>query len=138
MEAQAHRTQPVLCYHCVFFSLYHLVTRSPPPPALIHPLPSHFLPCCCFIFSPPTCLRPPTRGEAAKQGDTTMTRANVWPFCVTVTEAIVSPKQWMDANSECSDCDRVLLTMKTLFEPSKEKFFRSFAGCYLHDQAAVA
>lgn len=53
MEAQAHWTQPVLCYHCVFFSLYHLVTRSHPPPALIHPLPSHFLPCCCcFIFFP--------------------------------------------------------------------------------------
>lgn len=31
-EQRPHWTQPVLCYHCVFFSLYHLVTRSPPPP----------------------------------------------------------------------------------------------------------
>lgn len=76
-----------------------------------------------FYFFPPTCLRPPTRGEAVKRGNTTMTRANVWPFCVAVTEAIVSPKQWTDANSECSDCDRVLLTMKTPFEPLKDTFF---------------
>lgn len=135
MEAQARRTQPVLCYHCVFFSLYHLVTRSPPPP----PSSSH----CRLTFSlvvavvslfPPTSLRPLTRGEAPKRGDATMTRApereNVWPFCVAVREVIVSPKQWRDANSQCSYWDHGLLTMKTLFASSRENFFPSFDGCF--------
>lgn len=118
----------VYSFHCTIWwlaALHH-------PPSSIHYRLTFSL--VAVLFFPLTCLRPPTRGEAAKRGDTTMTRANVWPFCVVVTGAIVSPEQWPDANSECSDCDRVLLTMKTLLEPSKEKFFRGFAGCSLHDQ----
>lgn len=57
-------------------------------------------------------------------------RENVWPFCVAVTEAIVSRKQWRDANSQCSYWDHGLLTMKTLFESSRENFFLSFDGCF--------
>lgn len=49
MELQAHSIQPVSCYHCVFFSLYHLVTRTPPPS--IRPLRSHFLP---FVYISPS------------------------------------------------------------------------------------